>query len=761
MNSTENLILRYDHSASEWVEALPLGNGRIGAMVFGGETRERYQLNEGTVWGGSPHDYNSPEALDALPEIRRLIFAGQIEAAQRLVNETFMGRPNGQMPYQTVGDLHLDFSHVAPSHFNRALDLRSATSTVSYRVGEVEFVRESWISAPDQLLVVRISASEPGQVSFGAYFSSPQEVTCSASDERLILEGKSGDHNGLKGQNRFIAVLEANLTGGQRETSASRIEIRGADAVELRLSLATNFVDFSDLSGNAQARAHAPLEAAKDVEYSELQGRHIADYRTLFDRVALDLGEPKLLGQTTPERIQAFHRDEDPALAALYFQYGRYLLISCSRPGGQPSTLQGLWNNSLNPPWQSKYTVNINTEMNYWPVQSANLAECEAPLRGLIADLAVTGRQTAERQYGARGWVCHHNTDLWRGTAPVDWAEPGMWPTGGAWLVLHLWESYRFTGDRDQLRQDFPLLRGAAEFFLDALVEDPRNGWMVTCPSVSPENAHHAGQNLCAGPAMDTQIIAALFDACLASASLLDVAPEFVLEVRTMRARLAPMQIGGQGQLQEWIEDWDADAPEQDHRHVSHLWALFPGDQIQPETSPELFAAARRSLELRGDAGTGWSLAWKINLWARLRDGDRALALIRRALMPVNFEPGQFSGGGGVYPNLFDAHPPFQIDGNFGFTAGVVEMLVQSHGDEIHLLPALPTAWKSGAIRGIRARGNVEVELSWQDGGCRQVRLTSALAQVINVRYRDKIRSVSFSAGETVMLDHDLAVLSG
>ena len=747
-----DLVLRYNQPAQEWVEALPLGNGRIGAMVYGRVDVEEIQLNEGTLWAGGPHCYDSPDALEALPKIRQMMLDGQVEDAQRLVNECFMGRPNGQMPYQPVGSLRLDFGHGNAANYSRELNLRTATALCRYELEGVRYNRSAWVSASDQVLVIQLTADQPSAIGVALSFSSPQRSSVEAKGQQLILRGTSGSHNDLPGEVDFEAIADVTAIGGSVQCDAAEVRVVGADSVTIRVSIATSFVQFDDVSADPSAIALGHLEAAEQFSDAELHQRHLEDFQRLFGRVEFDLESPAEVCELLPDRLAAFHRGLDHGLAALYFQFGRYLLISCSRPGGQPATLQGLWNDSMNPPWQSKYTVNINTEMNYWPAQVANLAECEGPLVALVADLAMTGRKTARDQYGARGWVCHHNTDLWRGTAPVDWAEPGMWPTGGAWLALHLWERFRFQENLEELRANFELLRGAAEFFLDSLIEHPRYGWMVTCPSVSPENAHHEGQNLCAGPAMDTQIISALFDACLDAARRLGISGDFPKEVREMRDRLAPMQIGHLGQLQEWIEDWDSNAPEPHHRHVSHLWALYPGNQISPETTPELFEAARQSLELRGDAGTGWSLAWKINLWARLRDGDRAFALIQRALMPVDYVPGNFSGGGGVYPNLFDAHPPFQIDGNFGFTSGVVEMLLQSQGEAIEILPALPTAWPTGAIRGIRARGGITADLVWERGTLRTIALTAAREREISVRYRQSSARIKLNPGVPVTL---------
>jgi alpha-L-fucosidase 2 len=747
------LRLWYDAPARDWVQALPIGNGRLGAMVFGGTATERLQLNENSLWAGGPHDYDSPEALAALPEIRRLVFAGEWKQAQDLVNEKFMGRPVKQSPYQTVGSLLLAFpGQEGATNYRRELDLEDAITRVTFTDARgVRYTREAFASYPDQVIVMRLTADRPGSVSFTATYDTPLPVAAPSMDggNTLRLDGHGTEGGGSPGRVRFRSLARLQTEGGTVTPAADGrgLIVSGANAVTLLLSIATSYTNWQDVSGDAAARADAPLRTASAKSYEELKRAHLADYRPLFRRVRLDLGTTEAAKRPTDQRITTFKDGGDPQLAALHFQFGRYLLIACSRPGStQPATLQGLWNDQLDPPWGSKFTININTEMNYWPAAPSNLMECYAPLFRLIADLSVAGQRTAKTHYGARGWVTHHNADAWRGTAPVDGSLWGMWPMGGAWLCKSLWDHYEFSGDRAALREHYPLLKGAAEFFLDALVEEPTHKWLVTCPSISPENSHHPGVSICAGPAMDSQILRDLFGAVAQASEVLKVDAEFRARVGAARARLAPDQVGRAGHLQEWLHDWDEKAPEQHHRHVSHLYALYPGAQITRRKTPELFAAARNSLERRGDMATGWSLAWKINLWARLEDGNRAYELLRGLLTPER-----------TAPNLFDLHPPFQIDGNFGATSGLCEMLLQSHAGELHFLPALPSAWPSGSVTGLRARGGFVVDLAWRGGKLTGAKVLSKNGTPCAVRYKNQTAAFKVEAGAVYTLDGSLA----
>lgn len=751
-----SLLLWYDKPATEWTEALPVGNGRLAAMIFGGPGSEQLQLNEDTLYAGSPYDPNNHEALKALPEARRLIFEGRYKEAHDLVDAKMMAQPIKQMPYQPVGDLRLRFAgHENVSNYRRQLDLNSAIATVSYRVGAASFTREVLASPVDQIIVVNLNADRPGQISFAALLETPQKATVSTEGlHTLIMRGVNGDAFGIKGGLRFEARVLVLPTGGEAVAEREKIVVNKADSALILIAAATSYRSYKDVSGNPAAIVADQLRRAREKSFANLRAAHVREHQRLFHRVKLRLGTTSEANLPTDERPAQFLQDLDPHLATLYFQYGRYLLISSSRAGTQPANLQGVWNQLMTPPWESKYTININTEMNYWPAETTNLSECHEPLLRMVSELIENGARTASVHYGARGWVCHHNTDLWRQTAPIDGPLWGFWPTGGAWLCTHLWDHYEFTGDKAFLAKVYPVIKGAAEFFLDTLVPEPKRNWLVTCPSISPENKHPSNVAICAGPTMDVQIIRDLFQQCARAAEILGIDENFRARLASAQQQLPPMQIGKAGQLQEWLEDWDLEAPELQHRHVSHLYGLFPGNQITARGTPHLFEAAKKSLELRGDVGTGWSLAWKINLWARLRDGDRAYELLQKALTPVYAE--EFRGGGGVYRNLFDAHPPFQIDGNFGATSGITEMLLQSHAGEIELLPALPAAWPNGSITGLRARGGFEIALKWRDGKLDHAAIKSITGIRCKVRYRKEVISLNLRRGGVIRLDAKL-----
>jgi alpha-L-fucosidase 2 len=709
-------------------------------MVFGHPANERLQLNEGTLWAGGPYNPVNPEAKEALPQVRERVREGKYREAARLISAKVMAKPLGQMPYQTVGDLMLTFpgaTNVAA--YRRDLDLDTATATVSFVSDGVHYTREVFASAPDHVIVVHLTADRPGRISFSAGMQTPMKAALETDDgDTLVMRGKGGDAGGVKGQVQYQARVKVLARGGQTTAESAGLKVTGADEVTLLITAATSYRRFDDVSGDPEDLARKRLAAAARKSFAKLRAAHLADYQALFRRVTIDLGQTDAMKLPTDVRIQQFAEGHDPQLAALYYQFGRYLLISCSRPGGQPATLQGLWNASVNPPWQSKYTININTEMNYWPAESGNLAECVEPLIAMVNDLTVTGARTAREMYGARGWVVHHNTDLWRASAPIDGPDWGMWPSGGAWLCLHLWDRYEFGTDRAVLRRIYPVLKGAAEFFLDTLQEEPKHQWLVTNPSISPENGHPFGSAVCAGPTMDQQLLRDLFANTIRAAETLGADADLRLRLAAARARLAPNQVGRAGQLQEWLEDWDMQAGDLHHRHVSHLYGLYPGRDIHRRDTPELAAAVKKSLEIRGDRATGWATAWRICLWTHLGDGDHAFEILRFLLSPER-----------TYPNMFDAHPPFQIDGNFGGAAGIAEMLMQSRVGEIELLPALPKAWPSGRVNGLRARGAFEVAVVWHDGALVEAKVRSLKGGTTQLRYGSATREVKLAKGRT------------
>ena len=736
--------LWYRQPAREWTEALPVGNGRLGAMVFGGTTHERLQLNEDTLWNGGPYDPVNPRAKDALPKVRELIFAGRWAEAQALADKDVMATPLKQMAYQPVGDLLIEMSGMpdAVSAYHRELDLESAVALTRFTAGGTTFTREVLVSPVDQVIAVRISADRPGAVCCEvALRSSQPEAATRLNGGDLVLTGRNVKQDGIAGALRFEARLAAVLSGGELQGDTGGLCVRGADEVTVLLSIATSYRRFDDTGGDPAAISRRQLAAARGKSFARIAADAAQAHRALFGRVSLDLGRTEAADRPTDERIATSASSDDPALATLYFDYARYLLISSSRPDTQPANLQGIWNDSTRPPWESKYTININTEMNYWPAEPLALAECTEPLIAMVRDLAVTGARTAREMYGARGWVAHHNTDLWRATAPIDGAQWGLWPTGGAWLCLPLWYRYVYGRDAEYLKSVFPLMSGACRFFLDVLQEDPRTGFLVTNPSLSPENVHPRGASLCAGPTMDMQILRDLFGCTMEAAAILRTDDALADELRIARERLAPNRIGGQGQLQEWQFDWDAQAPEPHHRHVSHLYGLFPSDQIDLDATPGLAAAARKSLELRGDESTGWATAWRANLWARLRDGEHAHRILAFLLGPER-----------TYPNMFDAHPPFQIDGNFGGARAIGEMLMQARGESVRLLPALPRAWPTGSVNGLRAPARTAVDLAWRSGALVEATLTSDLAGERTVHLADRSVIVRLEPGRPARL---------
>ncbi len=769
-------VLWYRQPAKVWSEALPVGSGRLGAMVFGGAAREQIQFNECTVWTGHPREYQREGAVKFLPQIRELLQqmraaereAARIESegdraaagakraeararqkeAESLAGREFMGDPMRQMAFQPCGDLRLEFSgHDDATDYRRWLDLDSALAVTEYKSGGTTFRRELFASYPDQVIALRVTANQPGRLNAVLRLDSAHRSarTTVVDGNTLVLTG-AVQTNGVRFECRALVSVE----GGKLQADGDGLRLADANALWVRLVAASNFKSYRDISANPTSRAVDALKRLKKRSWAELRAAQKADHETLFNRVSIDLGRTAAAANPTDQRLRDFATGNDPALAALVMQYGRYLLIGSSRAGSEPANLQGVWNDSLRPPWDSKYTCNINTEMNYWPVELGNLGECATPLFDAIDQLAESGRKTARAHYGARGWVLHHNFDLWRGTAPINASDHGIWVTGGAWLCQHLWEHYLFTGDRKFLdKRAYPAMKAACEFFQDFLMPDPITGFLISGPSNSPEQG-----GLVMGPTMDHQIIRSLFANTAEAARVLRRDEKFAANLDALRAKIAPNLVGKHGQLQEWLED--KDEPKNQHRHVSHLWGAYPGWDVTWQ-EPKFFNAARQSLIYRGDAATGWSMGWKVNLWARFLDGDHAMIILRNLLSPVGPR-----GKGGLYPNLFDAHPPFQIDGNFGASAGIAEMLVQSHVRDrdgnfiIHLLPALPKDWPTGRVAGLRARSAVTVNLDWKDGKLTSANLRADQGGKFSVRLGDVTKVVELKRGQALVLNGEL-----
>ena len=751
--------LWYLQPAAKWTEALPIGNGRMGAMIFGGVTDERIQFNEDTLWTGHPQDYANTNALKVLPKIRELLGAGKNKEAGWLAKSNFLGTPSRQKAYQPFGDLRFHFNtSTNVTNYRRELNLDSALTSVSYKISETTFVRSAYASYPDHAIMLMLYATKPGQISFTLKLDSPHTNSQTraelpspdqasrfspANTADLILAGRVQD-DGLRFESRVRVIA----FGGKISTNGNAITVENADSVHLQLVAATSFNNFQDIGADPAARCAKDLADLSKRKFSDVFADHLADYQKLFHRVQLDLGHSDYDSLPTDLRLKQVKISgltNDPALASLYFQYGRYLLIASSRAGGQPANLQGLWNDLLDPPWESKWTLNINCEMNYWPVEVCNLSECHSPLFDMIDDLAISGARTAHAQYGAGGWVVHHNTDLWRGSAPINGID-GVWPTGGAWLCQHLWEHYLFTGDKKFLTRAYPDMKSAAQFFVDFLIKDPQTGWLVTSPSYSPEQGEETQ-----GPTMDNQLIRALLNNTIAAANVLNTDKKIAAQLAAVRDQLPPNQIGQHGQLQEWLTD--IDKPNNNHRHMSPLWALYPGNDITPADT-NIFAAAKVLLQWRGDGSTGWSYAWRMPLWARVGDGDTAYRQLNSLFQRKTL------------PNLFDLCGPFQIDGNFGTTAGIAEMLLQSHEIKIvdgkneirilNLLPALPKVWPNGSVNGLCARGGFEIDLVWKNGALTHAVIHSKLGQPCLIRSGEKEIELKTQAGRSYTFDGQL-----
>ena len=750
--------LWYSQPARHWLEALPVGNSHLGAMVYGKTDTEEIQFNEETFWSGSPHNNNSPEAKAHLQEVRDSIFAGKEEGAHAIIDKYFFKGPHG-MRFLPLGSLKLTFGHTDVTDFRRELNLGNALATTSYIYKGVKYERTVFASQADNVIIVRITADKKRALSFGIAFTSQLESKVIAP----VVKGGNGQANllsatvegveqegiqpGLKADCKVLVEADGNV-----KTDGESLHVDGATTATLYIVAATNFVNYQDVSGDGEKKNKETLASLHGKSYEQLLKTHIKKYQAQYNRVSLTLGNPNTQ-IPTDQRLAAFNASEDEIvngksvnrkffdldMVSLMMQYGRYLLISSSQPGGQPANLQGVWNDKKDAPWDSKYTININAEMNYWPALIGNLAETQQPFFSMIRDLSKTGVKTAQEMYGCRGWVAHHNTDLWRVAGPVDGTTWGMFPTGGAWLTTHLWQHYLYTGDKQFLAEYYPIMKGAADFLLDYLQPYPADGyiknaagWLVTCPTVSPDHGPiRKKTTVIAGSTMDNQIVFDVLTQTLAAAKVLGKDISHLSPLTSHLSKLPPMQIGRYGQLQEWMQD--GDDPKDEHRHISHLYGLYPSNQISPYSHPDLFTAAANTLNQRGDMATGWSLGWKINFWARMLDGNHAFRIITNMLNMIPYTT-EWGPRGGTYPNLFDAHPPFQIDGNFGCAAGVCEMLLQSHDNAVHLLPALPDAWNEGEVKGLQARGAFTVDMKWADGQLQKATITTKIGGTLRLR---------------------------
>ncbi len=726
--------LWYDKPAKQWVEALPVGNGRLASMVFGDPSQEKIQLNEATFWSGGPSRNDNPDGPKVLDSIRYYLFNGNYKRAQIFADKGLTAKTLHGSAFQNIGDLILDFKNNNDvKNYYRELDIEKAVTTTTFTANGINFKREVFASIPDNVIVIKLSSDKKNALSFFANFNSELKKNSKAIDSKTLqMNGLSSTLDGVQGQVKFNAIAKIINKGGKTEVSENGISVSNADEVTILISIATNFTDYKTLNTDEVSKSKKYIEASEHKSFNTLLKNHLASYQKYFKRVDLDLGTSEASKNPTNVRIKNFATSYDPELISLYYQFGRYLLISSSQPGGQPANLQGIWNNSNKPAWDSKYTININTEMNYWPAEKTNLSGMHEPLIQMVKDLSESGKETAKVMYNSRGWVAHHNTDIWRITGVVDFANAGMWPMGGAWLSQHVWEKYLYSGDKNYLKSIYPILKSATQFYENFLIEEPTHQWLIVSPSMSPENIPdgHQGSALSSGTTMDNQLMFDLFTKTKKAAEILNADLDKIQVWNKIISKLPPMKIGKYGQLQEWAEDLDN--PKDNHRHVSHLYGLFPSSQINPFTTPELLDASKTVLLHRGDVSTGWSMGWKVNLWAKLLDGNHANKLIKDQLTLV--EKDGWGNKGGTYPNLFDAHPPFQIDGNFGCTSGITEMLLQTQNGFIDILPALPDEWKNGKILGLKTYGDFEVSIVWENNKAKEITVKSNLGGNCRIR---------------------------
>ena len=744
------LRLWYAQPATIWEEALPIGNGRLGAMVFGGVEEDHIQFNEETLWTGAPNDYAHPGASNYLGRIRELLWQGKQGEAEKLAMDKFMSIPLTQRKYQPFGDIWMRFpSQGGVSNYQRELDLTTAICRTSYQSGSTKYSREYLASVPDQTIAIALNADKKGAITFDLSLSALHEgfTTIAKNDGTIELNVKVKD-----GVLTGTAKVRVMTKGGTISILQNQLHIEKADQATIYLVAATSFINPKDVSGKPELLCNQYLSKIGTKKFDWVKQNHCKDYQFYFNRFSIDLGHAAAENNPTDTRLKEMQNAMDLSLSALYVQYARYLMLSSSRPGTYPANLQGIWNNKTNPPWDSKYTVNINTEMNYWAVETLNLSECHEALFKMIEEVIPSGEQVAKVHYNAKGWVLHHNTDLWRGAAPINHSNHGLWVSGGGWLSHHFWEHFLYNRDTAFLsKRAWPVLKGAAQFYKDFLVADPTTGLLVSCPSNSPETG-----GLVSGPTMDHEIIKSLFKICIEAAEIIHQDKAFADSLKLILPKIAPYKIGKFGQLQEWVED--VDDPNNKHRHVSHLWGVYPGNEINWKQNPELMEAAKKSLIARGDEGTGWSLAWKINFWSRFKDGDHAWNMVKLLLRPIA-QTGTKMTGGGSYPNLFDAHPPFQIDGNFGGAAGIIEMLMQSHLGAIDILPALPSDLSAGKIHGLRARGGFELDFSWDKGMLSSLKVKSTAGGKLVLNYKDVQVSFSTKKGEVLTLNNKLQMI--